>query len=284
MNEVRLDGQATHVDDSAGIEVVGPPQAAAFPPLCVNCGAAAGGAVRITKVFRRYSEDPAFPYGVYSLNAPVCAPCKELHRSQAQPPDPVVRRARLRRWFWDALFPYSLPLTALAVITYIVGPPLIPEIARNSGIPSALIWGGVGAFFALLMLIFFIAFVARGRYQLIAVPTSPESSWHAQIDRGPLGARLILPVEPTTIVASLDFSDNVGDILAGQRHRYWFRNINVGAQFAEANANRVWNPRSPRARISLALWVILFAGLIVLLILATFGDLVGIRLSWLPRK
>jgi hypothetical protein len=267
-----------------GIEVVGPTRSVVFPPLCVRCGAPASATLRIIKLFRRSYLDEPRPYGIFWVDAPVCAACKALHRSQEQPPDPAVRRERLRRWYGEALLPYTLPLAALGVITYLLGPSLVPLIAQKVGMPAALVWGGIAAFFVLLALVFFAAFVARGMWRLIAVPSGAKSSWYARLERGPFGARLFLPIQPTAVIAALDFSDNIGDILAGQRHRYRFKNGEVGARFAEANAGRVWNPQSPRARISLAVWCVLFAGLILLILLAEFGDLAGIRLPFLRHK
>jgi hypothetical protein len=284
MRDVPDDGEDAQRVDNAGIEVAGTPRSAVFPPLCVRCGAPGVAAVRIIKVFRRPYLRGEQAYGIYSVDAPVCAACHELHRSEEKPPDPAVRRGRLWRWYRDALFPYALPLAALGVITTMVGPPLIPEVARNYGVPASLIWGGVAAFFAALMLVFFSIFVAHGMWRLIAVPPGAGGSWHARLERGPFGARLFLPVKPTAVVSAVDFSDNLGDILAGERHRFRFRNFEVGTRFAEANVGRVWNPRSPRSRISFAVWCILFAGLILLVLLAEFGDLVGIRLPFIQRR
>lgn len=267
-----------------GIEVAGPTVSVVFPPFCIRCGATATGAVRITKIFRRAWVRQPRPYRIYSVNAPVCATCEELHRREEQPPDPAVRRARVRRWFWEALFPYTLPLAALGVTAYLLGPSLIPLLAVKYHVPATLIWGGVGALFALLILSFFAAFVARGMYRLVAVPPDADLSWHACQERGPLGSRLFLPVRPTEVVSSMDFSDDLGDVLAGQRHRYWFRNEEAGARFAEANGGSVWNPRSPRARISYAVWFLLFVLLILIIFVAEFGDLVGIRPPFLRRR
>src|SRR6185369_4760087 len=124
-------------------------------------------ALRVTKIFRRWrNQGRVQPYGIYSVDAPVCAACEDMHRREELPPDPEVRRARLRRWFWETLFPYSLPLAALGAVTYLLGPSLVPLIAQKYGMPTSLIWGGVAAFFVLLMLGFFGAFVARGIWRL----------------------------------------------------------------------------------------------------------------------
>lgn len=77
----------------------------------------------------------------------------------------------------------------------------------------------------------FFAWIARGSFQA----AYDQSHRHAVIPQ-------------TAVTAAFDFSDDHAQMFEGERRNYRLANPSFAAAFRELNQDRVWNPRSPKAR------------------------------------
>ncbi|HEV2150555.1 MAG TPA: hypothetical protein VGR37_24355 [Longimicrobiaceae bacterium] len=239
-------------DDSdegfVAVEVVGPLSRARFPALCVRCGAAADRTLRLTRLFWRTGSDDGGSYVAASLDAPFCRECVRAHGRELRPVPPEVRRRLLRSWAVQSL-PFVVPLGVCLWLLAMLGPELLEAAARGGDPLEVGIWGAVCGFFGLMALAFAATIHSRGR-MLILEPAGAGREYPVQIHRGPLGSRLFVPAEPTSVAAALDFSDDRSRPFDPERHRFRFRNHEVAARFEELNAHLQWDPASPRARLA----------------------------------
>ncbi len=232
-------------DAYVGVEVVGPVHAARFPDVCICCGGAAGGSLRVTKLFRRTGDDGPNHYEPAEVRAPACDGCIRRHRAERTPIDRAVRRRLLWKWALEAS-PYVVPLGVCLFFMTVVVPRLFRSVDWAGASWDVLIGVGVAGFFAFLTWTFVRLIRSRGAL-LIAEPGQPSHELAVQVERGPLGCRFVLPAEPTSVSGALDFSDDRSDAFDPERHLFRFRNRQVAESFEALNAGRAWDPASPRA-------------------------------------
>lgn len=251
------------IEDANRVEVVGPVHAALFPGMCARCGAGADlRTLPVVKLFWRTSDDSSY-YVTQAVDAPFCAGCVRAHERELQPIDPSVRQRLLRKWLVEAL-PYFVPLGVCLWLLAVFVPKLVPAVLvfRRDDAWEAVVWGAVSAFFGLLALMF-VQMIRRSGRSLILDPAAPVRGSYVRIERGPLGSRFTIPVEPTSALRAVDFTDDRSELFEPERHLFTFQNGEVAARFVELNAGREWDPASPRALWArTARWVL--TGVVVL--------------------
>lgn len=244
------------------VEVVGPLRGVRFPEYCLKCGRETRRTLRIAKLFRRTGRRDGRRQVYYVLgevDAPFCEECIRIHERERQPIAPEVRRRLLLTWLLHSL-PFVFPLGASLFFLKILIPEAREALAGEPQRAEILFTAGLIGFFVLTSLSFLFLIFRRGR-TLRIVPN--DSSSYVEIESGPLGSRLTVPTSPTSVSGALDFSDNRSQVFDAERHLYAFRNDGVAAEFAQLNADRTWNPASPRARIAAGLrWALLIAVLL----------------------
>jgi hypothetical protein len=198
------------------IELVGSPRELIWPPICPNCGGQADQRVTVRKVFRRMAPtDDGFKrmwqYRVQSLDVPLCRPCADAHRAAA--PD---------------LSPLQVLLSCLRTgVMFAFVPALVATIAA-----AWLLLGSIGT----------SAFRA---YALVLAACATATIAAAIAAWRETRFRRVPPL--TDIVRACDVSDNLGDVLSGERHAYAIRNSRFAEAFVNADADRVFDA-SRRAR------------------------------------
>lgn len=258
-------GAPTMAPDMNRVEVTGDVGTLRFPAMCARCGAPPAGVLPLSKMFRRTydNSDARTRYLHAQVSVPFCRSCVAAHDAARRPPDPRVLRRLCNRWLLSCL-PYVVPIVVIVWLGSKLAPSGIEAVASRD-VTGMLVWGGILAFLA-LSLWGFVRLVLAGRNALIAdydpgpdelYPENPNDCY-VEFARGPLGINCILPGAPTPTLASVDFGDEKFELLASNRRAFRFANPEVGAAFAAANAERVWDPASPRAvRTRVANYVIL---------------------------
>ena len=236
-------------EDDGGVvavEVVGSLGHAEFPDLCVECGAAADRTLPIPKLFyHQNSDNPGYFYAS-AVVAPACSGCVRAHERELRPIAPELKSRLLRGWAVAAL-PYVVPIGVILWMLGIFGPNLVGAVLEGTDPVEMAVWGAVCAFFGLLGLMFWGLVMKPGRQMVLTPAVMPT---YAQVERGPLGSRYVAPTEPTSLMRSVDFTDDISEMFEPERHRFSFRNYEVAARFEELNAHREWNPASPRAQLA----------------------------------
>jgi hypothetical protein len=238
-----------HTDGPTSVEIMGPLHHAQFPKVCVKCGTSTTRTLPVTKLFWRAStrDRPSY-YVIGEVDAPFCPACIRTHERELQPIEPGVKRRLLRKWLVQAL-PYLFALGVNLWFVSIMAPKLLEALTEGGELWEILIWGGLCAFFGLLAMTFYRMIRDRGR-RLILEPENPSQPRYVQVESGLLGSRFIVPTEPTSVLAAVDFTDDRSELFDTERHLFTFENVEVRAKFAELNANRKWEPTSTRARIA----------------------------------
>ncbi|HEV2735981.1 MAG TPA: hypothetical protein VGV85_14135 [Longimicrobiaceae bacterium] len=236
-------------EDDAGVvavEVVGSLGHAEFPDLCVECGTAADRTIPITKLYYHHGHDNPSYYFTAGVAAPACGGCVQAHQRELSPIAPEAKRRLLRGWALAAL-PYVVPMGVIFwLLTRFV--PLLAEAVREGTEPIEMaVWGAVCAFFGLLGFMFWGRVMKPGRKMIVTPADTPA---YVKVERGPLGGWFIAPTDPTSLMRSVDFTDDISELFEPERHRFTFRNYEVAARFGELNAHREWNPASPRAQFA----------------------------------
>ncbi len=236
-------------EDDGGVvavEVVGSLGHAQFPDLCVECGASADRTLPIPKLFYHDNGDNPGYYYASAVVAPACSGCVRAHERELRPIAPEVRRKLLRGWAVAAL-PYVIPIGVILWMLTIFGPNLAGAVLEGTEPVEMAVWGAVCAFFGLLGLMFWGLVMKPGRQMILTPPVTPS---YVQVERGPLGGRFIVPMDPTPLMRSVDFTDDISQLFEPERHRFSFRNYEVAARFEELNAHREWDPASTRAQLA----------------------------------
>jgi hypothetical protein len=236
-------------EDDGGVvavEVVGSLSHAEFPDLCVECGASADRTLPISKLFyHRNGDNPGYFYAS-AVVAPACSACVRAHERELRPIAPEVRSRLLRGWALAAL-PYVVPVGVILWTLTIFGPNLVEAVLEGTEPVEMAVWAAVCAFFGLLGFLFWGRVMKPGR-QMILTPVDTPA--YVQVERGPLGSRFIVPMDPTSLMRSVDFTDDISQLFEPERHRFSFRNYEVAARFDELNAHREWDPASTRAQLA----------------------------------
>jgi hypothetical protein len=211
------------------VELKGSPHRLIWPSICPNCGAAASERVKVRKVFSRdprVSSDSSLgvTYVIRSAVIPLCAECARRHRESLR--ETTFREAILMVLRNPAMFAAA---AAIAFVAFILRSPVT---AGRVPKPAELAISGV-----LLM----IAFVAFARVW-----------WETRTDRVP-------PL--TEIARACDWSDNLGNLVNGERHVYGIRNAAFAKAFAEVNADRLVTEEGRKrfSRIELVYSLVVFA-------------------------
>lgn len=237
-------------EDDGGVvavEVVGPLRRAKFPDLCVKCGVPAQRVVALTKLFFHDDHKRSYFYAD-GVAAPACAGCAAEHQRELRPIDPEVKRRLLRGWA-VATLPYIVPVAVISWMLTLFVPELL-EALREAEPAEVAIWGAVCGFFALMWLVF-VGLILKGGRPMVLSPGYGRPV-PARVERGPLGSRYIAPMEPTSLMRAMDFSEDESELFEPERHRFTFRNYEVAAGFSELNAHRQWDPASRRAQLAVA--------------------------------
>jgi hypothetical protein len=191
--------------DVHGVELMGSPRHLVWPDLCPNCGAPASEQIVVRKIFRRMSGGPegegGWEYVIRSAEIPFCAACAERHR-QATPP--LTRAAVVLDVLRSPLMIAVVGATTFAVISF------QPAVVGTRGH-----WMGLALF---------------GFFVITAVWSALAAWWSTRVYRVP---RL------SEIARACDFSDNLGNLIVGERHIYAIRNAKFAAALAEANRDRI---------------------------------------------
>jgi hypothetical protein len=162
-----------HIDDLAGVEVMGPLHHAQFPKLCVKCGTSTARILPVTKLFWRTSTtDRPLYYVIGEVHAPFCPACIQTHKRELQPIEPGVKRRLLRKWLVQAL-PYLFPLGVNLWFISIMVPKLLQVLTEGGELWEILIWGGLCGFFGLLAVTFY-RMIRNGGRRLILEPENPS--------------------------------------------------------------------------------------------------------------
>jgi hypothetical protein len=114
----------------------------------------------------------------------------------------------------------------------------------------------------------------RGR-RLILEPRHPSRPCYVQVESGPLGSHFIVLTEPTSVLRSLDFTDDRSELFGAERHYFTFENREVAMMFAQSNANWKWDPTSARARMTARTRWALLIGFLLLEFYLVLKDLLA---------
>lgn len=240
------------------VEVLGPLRGIRFPGYCLKCGRETNRTMRLSKLFRRTGRRNGSRHVYYvpgDVDAPFCEPCISTHRRERPPLGRDVRKRLLLAWLLQSLV-FAFPLGASLWFLRILLPEVKEALGGEPQPIEILVAAGLVGFFVLTSLSFLFLIFSRGRKLRI----EPNDTCFVQIESGPLGSRFTAPVEPSSVSGALDFSDDLSEPFDAERHRYSFRNDGVAAEFAQLNADRTWNPASPRARVAAGLrWTLVIA-------------------------
>ncbi|MBX6365215.1 MAG: hypothetical protein IRZ00_15200 [Gemmatimonadetes bacterium] len=225
------------------IELVGSPRSLVWPNICPNCGQPASERVRVRKIFRRSQGTRAagrgwvWGYVIRSAEIPLCRECAERHRREETRPSTV----RVLGHF--LLNPLMIPVVGGAVFARVA----LEAGARSVGVRPPW-WISVGLPGLLTFASAWSLLLAWRSTRFIRIPTR------------------------TQIVRACDFSDNLGNLLVGERHVYAIRNATFADAFLAANAARVFTAerraRAERTQLiagTLLLGTLLVVGLLVYL-------------------
>lgn len=266
------------------VEVTGDIGKVLFPALCASCGARPAGTLSLSKMFRhtythtRSSARTEYRYQTVSI--PFCQPCISAHESARRPVDPGVVR-RLRNRYLITLLPYVIPAAIIIWLGGKFGPQEIAAITARD-LADALIWGSV-LFLLAIALWGVLSRALAGRHALIAdyvrgpddvVPENPNA-YYVEFAHGPMGIHYVIPGAPTSILASVDFADEIFEIVASNRRRFTFQNATFADAFTAINAERIWDPNSPRARRTRWVSTIIIVLVLVVGLVLIFRDMIG---------
>jgi hypothetical protein len=209
------------------IAVVDPPR---FPRVCINCCSPASTQLEVGRVHHAQSQEGSASREVRTAFRPFfCAACAAQHLRELPPFDwSLVGRRILAMWT------YLIPAAGSFFVMYILAPVLIRGALR--GRPSDLfLSGGIFLFFALLCLVCLV------------------SGW--------LRTAHLVPKPITSISSAIEFTGDQSETFEPTWRRYTFRNDAYTEQFRAANAPRLWDRHSTRARRAFTLrqwfkWVI----------------------------
>jgi len=187
------------------VELKGSPGALTWPDICPNCGAPASERVKVRKVFGRHtqlsSESRSYSrFLIRSATIPLCAACAQRHRELLRVTMPQQALFRILR--------NPAMLAAYAAIAFAVF--AFRRLVVGSGEPQH----------GLAIIGFFL---------LVALFTFSMVWWHTRTDFVP-------PL--TEIARACDWSDNLGNLLTGERHAYAIRNAAFTQALAFLNGDR----------------------------------------------
>ena len=253
------------------IVVTGPVHEARFPPLCARCGAAAGRTLSIQKLFWRSGGDEGSPYHVLGeVHAPFCERCLAQHAREARPIDPRIKRTLYRRWLLNEL-PFLFPVGVLLFVFVVAARATLEALAHRVPPWQAAAPAGMALFFALCIRGFYRGFRRHGE-QLIHEREPRSRRTYVQIERGPLGSRFIVEMEPTQVQLAVDFSDDVSEPFEGERHQFTFQSAEMAARFRELNVGRARSPTSRRARLATVAQFTVILAIALVLVYALIFD------------
>ena len=205
----------------------GAPGAAAFPPLCPNCGQAAEGRIDVAKVFRQTDSDGPTRYTVASAAVPYCGRCIATHRSVEIVPSlfDTVLSSFIGLNMLGAVFP---ALGALFLAWLALG-----DIVHGRG-TRFVVELGIGAVFALIAW-------AQG----LAVWRENE--------------RFRVPPQ-SEVTKAFDFSGDIAPPFESARFVCTMRDARFAAAFAALNADRQYDAGSvaavaERRRTNRLMWI-----------------------------
>jgi hypothetical protein len=227
------------------VPVAGPVAAARFPDACASCGATPAGTLPIEKVFRRTDPDSPATYVYGRVDAPFCAGCLARHARELTPVDPAVVRRLALTWLARSLI-YVVPIGCLVLLLADVAPGALRNAVRE---PSLRTLGRLvpAAFFGGLLAML-VTMALRARHGLMAGTWDDPDASYMRVVPALMGARLVVVGPPTSVVGSVDYTDDASELFDGERHVFTFRDPVIAAQFAAANAGRLWDGGSPAAR------------------------------------
>ncbi len=192
----------------------GSPAAAAFPPLCPNCGGAATHTIDYAKVFRHSYSDGPTRYTVSPVRVPFCDPCIAVHRAQEAKPSlfETVLTGFATMEMLGAVFP---ALGALFLAWLALG-----DLVHGRG-TRFLVELAIGAVFALI-------------------------AWGQGITVWKETARFrVPPLSPVT--EAFDFSEGAATAFESARFVCAVRNERFADLFGALNRELAWSPHSPAA-------------------------------------
>ena len=191
---------------SQRVALTGRPRAIAWPPLCPNCGNPTAERLRIEKVFRRKTRRRPWRYLIAALDVPFCAACAARHRQLVEPPRP------LDGWLAVLKSPLLIPLAGACILGAILFRPVIIEGSSDPG----------------------GRWVALGLYGFLALAAiaSIIGAWR--------GNRPYRVPRSTEISRAFDYSDNLGNVVTGERRVYAIRNPAFADAFTAANRDHLW--------------------------------------------
>lgn len=211
------DGARSLAADAHRFELTGDPYALAFPPLCPNCGGAASGSLLIRKIFRRThaGSNDRTTYEIANARVPFCAACIARHESELERPSALARI--VARFATEATIP--------AIFAGATGAFFLKEAVRKSAQfgPSSMTIPGIVALVCLLI-----------------AAACLLSAWHSN-------EQSEIPPQ-TSVTLAFDFGDEHSALFDGAHRTYAIRDGTFAEAFIAANAERQWDPASPRAR------------------------------------
>lgn len=247
------------------IPVIGP-LAVDFPDMCIKCGRQPVEKVPVSKLFRRtLSDSTPDTYLVEGVLAPVCGECERAHLRERRPIEPEEKRKLLRLWFFEIL-PFLIPVAGSLFFLRVVIPVALKMLFEPHKAWEMLFMAGIVAFFLLLAISYLSMIRSRGNQLILHGRkglTDVGLDHYVDVEKGPLGCTFIVPTAPTSVSSAIDFSDDRSELFDGERHLFRFENADVAARFSELNANRQWNPASPRAKTALTARRVVIAAFIV---------------------
>lgn len=211
------DGNRSLAPHAHRFELTGDPYSLAFPPVCPNCGGSASGSLLIRKIFRRThsNSNHRTTYEIANARVPFCATCIARHESERERPSPLARI--VARFATEATIP--------ALFSGATGVFFLKEAARKAGEfgPSGATIPGIVALVLLMI---------AGACLLSAWRSNEKSQIPPQ----------------TSVTLAFDFGDEVAAIFDAPHRTYAIRDATFAEAFIAANAERQWDPASPRAR------------------------------------
>jgi hypothetical protein len=218
----------------------------AFPPICPKCGQAASTQLKVEKVFEDADDSSKSPH-VESFRVPFCAKCAREHYAEMS----AVPTSAYWKRFFTAL-PFLLPGGIAFVLGLNFSRGGLRDFLQGDFIGLILL-GGVGLF-CLGMSAWFLFTAWSNTRHLTARP-------------------------PTSITEAVDFTENRASLFDPVWREFTFFYPTYASRFAEVNAQRLWSPDHPRARLGSTLrWIVIIAVGLFLLALA----LVGVADKYLP--
>jgi hypothetical protein len=259
------------------VAVVGPLADVRFPNLCAACGTEPpAGDVRLEKMFRRVADESPDTIVFAHVDVPLCRACLDAHARAHVPIDPAVLRRLRRRWAGKALL-YALPAAMLVWLLAHLAPLMVRSARALAADPRQ--WGAlvaVGGVLFVLMCLGGIVYAALGEGRPLVAPYDGDHT-DAYVETVPaaLGGLYVVPGRPTPTLAAVNFLDEEGPLFAPTHRTFTFANADVAARFAEVNAERLWDPASPRVRRAARIEKLAFVAVVVVTLGIVLAQLVG---------